>query len=134
VYSTDGIHVYKYGTASWNTNNNIYESEFLVSSIDTFNRQKETSIEKGTLNCRDAFITGSVMTGGKLTQVWFEWGKTPDLKNVTKKWIVILDSHFGCWLNNLDENTKYYYRLVCTLYSDTLKASIESFSTPICQY
>jgi hypothetical protein len=62
--------------------------------------------------CTTALMTGKVVTNGNETVVWFEWGPTPTLGNVTEKQTLTKDAEFYQHLSGLTESTRYYYKVV----------------------
>lgn len=64
--------------------------------------------------------------------VWFEWGKTTDLGNLTPKMEKFGVGEFAYTLSNLDPCTTYYYRAVVSHknFDNKNYGQIKSFTTP----
>ena len=83
-------------------------------------------------HCDRAVIRGWLKPNGGETFVWFEWGETPDLGNVTPKQRFREDAEFYQHLVGLKENTTYYYRAVLSGPEWSKNGYVWSFRTPPC--
>jgi hypothetical protein len=83
--------------------------------------------------CKSATIYGDVQTYCEEVFVWFEWGETPDLGNVTIKQRIKVDTEYHQYLADLKENTTYFYRAMASNGKDTFEGGVSSFTTSHCE-
>jgi len=83
--------------------------------------------------CKSATIKGAVQGFGAETLVWFEWGETPDLGNVTMKQRFTEDTGYYQDIVDLKENTTYYYRAMASDINGTAEGRVNSFTTARCE-
>lgn len=83
-------------------------------------------------HCTRATLHGSVGTETDYTLVWFEWGKTPALGNITERQVLTRPGEFDTDLSSLDEQTTYFYRGVMSNKYGTRRGALHSFATQRC--
>lgn len=81
-----------------------------------------------------AVLRGDVNPSGSPTEVWFEWGLTPDLSDGRTTGSVNLSggtstSRVQRTLGNLEPDTEHYYRVVAQNAAGTVVGEIVSFTT-----
>jgi len=109
--------------------------EYTVHPLDPFAKLQSRLLSQrtfGVTDCGTVVITGWVTPNGNDTAVWFEWGDTPNLNNVTITRHFTKASDLEQELAGLKADTIYYYRLVGSSDSGSFKGQIHSFRTAHC--
>jgi hypothetical protein len=101
---------------------------FMLVAMD----ERITGKDHQVSHCDNAVIEGNVEARGNDTIVYFEWGATPALGHTTQPSRYLDDGPAYEPLVNLDENTKYYYRIAVKSTYGVSHGKVETFVTSAC--
>jgi hypothetical protein len=83
--------------------------------------------------CTTALLEGHVETNADEAIVWFEWGPTPALGNVTERQTVTDGAKYYQHLAGLTESTRYYYRAMAEDVDGRMPGKVLMFETARCE-
>lgn len=85
--------------------------------------------------CDGATLNGDVQVNDNHDEitVWFEWGQTAALGNITVTQRFTANARYSQQLEGLKENTTYYFRTVGSSKNGSFKGRVFSFTTPHCK-
>ena len=101
----------------------------LLTSID---QNVNGTERRATAHCDSTIIEGTVQARGNDTLVWFEWGETPALGHRTPFRRYMEDGPAYEPLVNLQEHTRYYYRIAVKSTYGVSFGATDSFVTTDC--
>jgi hypothetical protein len=84
-------------------------------------------------SCKSATLYGHIIPNGEETFVWFEWGETPDLGNVTKQQRFTDETNYYQHLVDLKESTTYFYITIALNSNGRGEGRVNSFTTARCE-
>ncbi len=117
----NGNQNYNYNSSNYNSNQNTVNK----------NNNRPTVTTKAVTNGtpREAVLHGYANGNGSPVNVWFEYGKTPNLGNTTSVEYGGGATNANGSLGGLSINTTYYYRLVASNSYGTSYGNIMNFTT-----